>query len=71
MKRLLKARLPTITSPDPFVVTVDGKEVKFLEMDIAILGMKTDRVIVWIPPCPHFASGSCQIRRGLLNPFNR
>jgi hypothetical protein len=52
MKRLLKARLPTITSPDPFVVTVDGKEVKFLEMDIAIFGMKTDRAYYVGPYTP-------------------
>jgi hypothetical protein len=52
MKRLLKARFPTITAPDPFVVTIDGKETKFLEMEIAIFGMKTDRAYYLGPYTP-------------------
>lgn len=52
MKRLLKVRFPTITAPDPFVVTIDGKETKFLEMDIVIFGLKTDRAYYLGPYTP-------------------
>jgi len=65
MKRLLKARFPIITAPDPFVTVIDGKETKFLEMDIVIFGMKTDRAY-YVGPYTPGSSPVCSSEDGVV-----